>query len=169
MPGSGHMGNDAIKAKVQSGEVSQDKVDDSALRVLTPMFANNVFDKVNNNTQENNVTTLANNKLAWDLAAQSIVLLKNDGLFPLKPAGPLKIAVIGDQAKSPTVHGGGSGTVVPYYTSTPWAAIRERLGFKPPKPQPSNCSDGHFEAGWASAASPTRPVRAVRRVPRCLG
>ena len=112
MPGSDHMGNAAIKAKVNSGDVKQDKVDDAALRVLTPMFAMGVFDKPNNNTQENNVTSLANNKLARDLAAQSIVLLKNDGnLFPLKSSGPIKLALIGDQAKSPTVHGGGSGTV----------------------------------------------------------
>ena len=56
MPGSDHMGSDAIAAAVSSGDVPKTRVDDGAMRVLTPLFAVGVFDDNNTNTQANNVT-----------------------------------------------------------------------------------------------------------------
>ena len=47
-------------------------------------------------------------------------------MLPLTPGA--KLALIGKQAKQPTVHGGGSGSVVPYYTSAPFAAIAAAVG-----------------------------------------
>merc|ERR1712000_566688 len=38
------------------------------------------------------------------------------------------IVVVGDQAKNPTVHGGGSGKVDPKYTAKPWDSIRAHSG-----------------------------------------
>ena len=76
------------------------------------------------------------------------MLLKNEkNLLPLNANNGLKVALIGAQAKAPTVHGGGSGQVVPYYTSAPFDAIRAKLGLPPPQPAKNNCSDGNFETG----------------------
>merc|ERR1711998_343634 len=108
MPGSGHMG-DKLADMVKNGEVSMDKVDDSAVRNMWPYFAMGLFDTENPNTQDNDVTTDEHNKLARDLAAASTVLLKNDGILPISDANSKSIVVVGDQAKNPIVHGGGSG------------------------------------------------------------
>merc|ERR1712070_1098214 len=116
MPKSNFMG-DKLAAMVQSGEVSMDKVDDSAVRNMWPYFAVGLFDKENNNTKDNNVTTPEHNRLARDLASASTVLLKNDGALPI--SGTKNIVVIGDEAMNPIVHGGGSGRVEPYYVVSP--------------------------------------------------
>ena len=81
MPGSSHMG-DALAAQVKSGKVTMDKVNDSTLRILTPMFQMGLFDEPwisNNGSLSNNVTSEEHNKLARSIAAEGMVLLKNDG------------------------------------------------------------------------------------------
>ena len=149
MPGSSFMNDTALAAAVGAGTVSMDRIDDGAARILTPLFAVGTFDVPNPNTQENNVSTAAHTALARSLAAQSIVLLKNQGgVLPLKSSG-LKLALIGHTARSPVVHGGGSGQVVPAYVPTMEAAIRNKLGLPaPPPPPPSNCSAGHYDVGY---------------------
>jgi beta-glucosidase len=77
MPGAGWMGA-RLTAAVHAGNVSLAKVDDSARRILTPMFAVGLFDAPNTNTKLNNVTSPEHNALARSLAARSVVLLKND-------------------------------------------------------------------------------------------
>ena len=157
MPGQQHMSNDAIAAAVSGGTVSEERVDDGALRVLTPLFAVGAFDTPNNNTADSNVTTAAGVALARQLAAESIVLLKNDAAtLPLAAGGgngggtgggnggaPLKVALIGKTAIDPVVHGGGSGSVSPSFVPSPLDSIRARLGLPgaPPVP-PANCSGG---------------------------
>jgi beta-glucosidase-like glycosyl hydrolase len=42
---------------MDTGAVSSERIDDGALRILTPLFKVGAFDKINNNTQENNVTS----------------------------------------------------------------------------------------------------------------
>ena len=63
------------------------------------------------------VTSLEHFALARQLAAESCVLLKNDGVLPLKleDGEKLKIALVGQaaSAKSAIFGGGGSGAVVP--------------------------------------------------------
>lgn len=53
------------------------------------------------------------NEIALDIARQGIVLLKNDGVLPLKTGRRLTIAVIGGHAKEGIVCGTGSGAVAP--------------------------------------------------------
>ena len=69
------------------------------------------------------------------------MLLKNEGsLLPLDKHKLGSIAVIGAEAADPTVGGGGSGSYLPYYKSTPLAAIRQRFtGLVPAPPPPSSC------------------------------
>ena len=45
------------------------------------------------------LTHSENRQLAYDIACKSLVLLKNDGILPLKASG-LKLAVIGPNADS---------------------------------------------------------------------
>merc|ERR1712232_423233 len=130
---------------VQSGEVSMEKVDDSAVRNMWPYFAMGLFDKPNTNTKSNNVTTSEHNNLARELAIAGTVLLKNEGVLPINLKADKTIVVIGDKAKNPTVHGGGSGHVDPYYVANPFDSIRARVGIAPAPPPKNNCSGGVFE------------------------
>lgn len=90
------------------------------------------------------VTSPSNSQLARNLSAQATVLLKNNGVLPLKPGK--KVVLIGDDATTPFVHGGGSGSVQPTYTVSPFDAISQRNGGKIPKsgpprdPRPTKCT-----------------------------
>ncbi|CEP22987.1 BGL1 [Cyberlindnera jadinii] len=65
------------------------------------------------------------------LAADAIVLLKNeDGVLPLKREET--VAVIGPNAKVSAYAGGGSASLLPYYTVTPYEGIANKLGSEPP-------------------------------------
>ncbi len=60
------------------------------------------------------------------LASECIVLLKNKGgLLPLKEDKVKKIAVIGPNAKTGIISGGGSAALKPTYVVTPWDGIVE--------------------------------------------
>ncbi len=143
MPKGGFM--DSIEAAVKAGTVSQAQVDDSALRILTPLFAVGAFDTPTQGSLSANVTSPEANALARELARAATVLLKNEkeGL-PLSADKIKKIAVIGAEATNPTVHGGGSGHVDPPYVVAPLDAIRAKMGLPPRAPAVSNCSEQNW-------------------------
>ena len=91
MPGGVWFGK-RLAAAVAAGNVTVAKIDDSVLRILTPMFAVGQFDTPNPNKGDTNVTSAAHSHMARVLAAQSVVLLQNevaaDGPLPM-PALPL--------------------------------------------------------------------------------
>jgi beta-glucosidase len=122
---SGAFFGDKLKQDVEAGTIPLGAVDDAVARVLTPMFAIGLFDRpANNNTLENVVTSLAQSDIARDVAAQSMVLLKNIGnLLPFPQQKPIKIAVMGMGAVAPIVGGGGSGAVFPSHVVTPYQAL----------------------------------------------
>ncbi|MES2170920.1 MAG: glycoside hydrolase family 3 C-terminal domain-containing protein [Actinomycetota bacterium] len=65
----------------------------------------------------------AHHQLARDAAAQSIVLLRNEGgILPLDPARP--VAVVGEFARTPRYQGAGSSQVVPTRLDNALDAIR---------------------------------------------
>lgn len=93
-------GEDLIKA-LQAGEVSLETIDLSVSRHLQKKFELGLFE--NPYVDEGKVLevfeTGANRSLAFEIACQSMVLLKNDGILPLSP-GYNKLAVIGPNADS---------------------------------------------------------------------
>eukprot|EP00750_Incisomonas_marina_P012704 INCI17143.13.p1 GENE.INCI17143.13~~INCI17143.13.p1 ORF type:complete len:517 (+),score=92.56 INCI17143.13:524-2074(+) len=147
MPGASFMGEAEVQNLLNNGSVSQSKVDDSVLRMLTPMFEFGVFDTPNNGTTGANVTSEAHSVAARTISSASTVLLKNDGVLPLS-ATTNSIAIIGKEAAFPTTHGGGSGQVFPGYVATPLWSVRNKLAFPQPSLPKSNCSDGNFEVGF---------------------
>lgn len=127
-PGAKFMG-DALLAEVRSGAVPEAVVDASARRVLQPMYEYGIFEHAgqweNLSRRSLDVTSPAHSALARRLAAAAAVLARNEGALPV-PAAARRIAVIGDQAREPTVHGDGSGAVFPTYVVSPLRAIQER-------------------------------------------
>jgi len=111
------------------------------LRILTPYYALGIM--ANPPTPDRNLganaTSDAHNNLARELAEQSTVLLKNDGgLLPANPNTVKNVVVLGDDT---TVHGAGSGGVIPPYIITPFIGVYNLLNgpYNPP-PRVANCT-----------------------------
>ncbi len=123
-----------LKEQVESGEVSIKTVDDAVRRILNVKAALGLFDdpyRYCNPEREKELTlTEENLRFARKLSAESMVLLKNDGVLPLETEG--KIAVIGALADSADDLLGswrGAGEVQ-HIPATILGAIREKVGEK---------------------------------------
>lgn len=93
-----------IVAAVKGGSLSEDVLDIAVRRVLE-MVEKYVSNKAENATYDKE----AHHQLAKKMACDSAVLLKNDGILPLKEGQ--KIAVIGEFASNPRIQGGGSSHI----------------------------------------------------------
>jgi len=93
--------------------VPPSRLDDMALRVLTPMFRAGLFDgPAPNGREDANVTSAQHSALARSLAAAGTVLLQNRaGVLPLTAAPAVKtLLVLGDACgPAPQCCGTGSG------------------------------------------------------------
>ncbi len=121
-----------------AGTVPESRLDDMIVRMLTPMFALNLFttgaDPSLRNTSSY-VRSPEHDALAQTLARRSITLLKNEGgLLPVSPTNLRSVVVLGDQN---TVTGEGSGGVVIPYIITPTAGIASYLN---PNPATGRCT-----------------------------
>lgn len=66
--------------------------------------------------------------LMLKLAAESVVLLKNDcNLLPLQPHNLKKIAIVGGNAQAVVLSGGGSAALKPSYFVSPYQGILNAL------------------------------------------
>ncbi|MBE0679732.1 MAG: glycoside hydrolase family 3 C-terminal domain-containing protein, partial [Bacteroidales bacterium] len=70
----------------------------------------------------------AQQKVAYDVASKSIVLLKNDGVLPLKLVGKPVIAVIGANATQKMASGGLGAGVKALYEVTPLEGLTKKVG-----------------------------------------
>lgn len=116
MPGPGAADVCALIEAVKSGALPEETLDrrvEELLRVA-----------MREKPARRNVDFPAHHALARQAAAESIVLLKNDGgLLPLR-AGQ-RVAVIGDFARAPRYQGAGSAKVVPTKLETPLDCLRQ--------------------------------------------
>ncbi|HEY1207474.1 MAG: glycoside hydrolase family 3 C-terminal domain-containing protein [Bryobacteraceae bacterium] len=108
MPESTHFGA-ALKKAVESGEVSQARLDNMLHRVFRSEFAVGVFD----NPPDRRVPDVFHGlEVAERVAEQTMVLLKNaNGQLPLAASNLRSIAVIGSHADAGVLSGGGSAQV----------------------------------------------------------
>ncbi len=106
MPSSSGAGTKKIVEAVGNGTLDESVVDERALKVLE--LIKKASDGAKKCYQYNDAD---DQPLARKIASQSMVLLKNNGILPLKKQG--KIAVIGDFAKNPRYQGAGSSQINP--------------------------------------------------------
>ena len=118
-----------VHGQVTNGTVPMAVLDDKVTRILTAMYAIGLFDRAPTGNINNNVTSVAHNQLARDIAGKAAILLKNDDkTLPLQAGTAVKsIAVIGNACSAAAITGGcGSGSVVPPYIITPLQGITNR-------------------------------------------
>ena len=118
-----------LQAEVENGTIPASVLDRSVARILTPLFAVGLFDAPNpNHDDSRNVSTPESMAVARELAENSTILLQNrNGLIPISAETVKRIVIVGQGAKNPIVHGGGSGLVDPSYLPPPLAAISGRF------------------------------------------
>ncbi len=106
MPSSSGAGAAKIVAAVKDGTLDEKVVNERALNVLR------LIKKCADGAQKDYAyNDLDDQSFAKKVAAQSMVLLKNNGILPLDRSK--KIAVIGELARTPRYQGAGSSHIVP--------------------------------------------------------
>ena len=145
-PGKNFFG-DALQKAVESGEVSQDEINEHVHRILRTIFATGLFD----NPVVKQVPDIEGGYgIAQKLAEKSIVLLKNERhILPLEGAGMHSVVLIGGHADVGVLTGGGSAQV-----DAPGGSV-----VPPPPPQPGANPMANFvrRQVWL----PSSPLRAL--------
>jgi len=114
-----------LLAAVKAGQVSEKTIDDKVSRILWLIY----HTSLSTNHPKGSIVTPEHAKSAYDIASESIVLLKNDKhLLPLKTSAVKKIAVIGDNAVRTFALGGYGAGVKAKYEVTALEGIRSRFG-----------------------------------------
>jgi beta-glucosidase len=127
MPGSRYLGEallDSVKAGVVTEEVINQRVRE-ILRVrmaIKPVPADQANKEITSKPEQQ--------KIAYDVASKSIVLLKNDGVLPLDLSKKPVIAVIGANATQTMGLGGMGAGVKTLYEVTPLEGLKNRIGDK---------------------------------------
>ena len=143
MPGPTGPWGDSLVTAVQATGVSLAAVDDKVLRLLRLAARVGALE----GTSPKPVPEPDIDAVLRDIAADGMVLVRNDGVLPLLSAGELpppgglpsvgalpsagelrRVAVVGPLADMQPAHGGGSATVVPDHAVTPLDGLRFALG-----------------------------------------
>ena len=128
MPTSDYMGQ-ALLDSVKAGIVSEKIIDQRVREILRVRLAIEPVPA----DEANKVMTAQpkNAEMTYQIAAQSIVLLKNEGsLLPIDFSKVKTIAVIGDNADKKMSNGGVGAGVKALYEITPLEGLKNRIGDK---------------------------------------
>jgi len=128
MPGPARWMGENVLKMVQSGELSEDIIDDKVCRLLRTIIRAGAFE--NPELQLESTTDKSEHRMiVRQAASEAIVLLKNEGdLLPITAEKFKSIAVIGHNALHPPIMGGGSSQVSPHKFNSPLKAISEHAG-----------------------------------------
>jgi len=128
MPTSDYMGL-ALLDSVKAGIVSEKVIDQRVREILRVRM---VIDPVPAEKANKQMTGQPENaQITYEVAAQSVVLLKNEGnILPIDLGKVKTIAVIGDNADKKMSNGGVGAGVKALYEITPLAGLKNRIGDK---------------------------------------
>ena len=128
MPNSQYLGQ-ALLDSVAAGAVSEKVIDERVREILRVRM---VIDPVPEDKANVEITCKPEQaQISYEVATQSIVLLKNEGgLLPVDLNKVKTIAVIGDNADKIMATGGVGAGVKALYEITPIAGLRNRVGDK---------------------------------------
>lgn len=118
MPGPQAHRVKAVIEAVREGKLDEAVLNESVRRILTIAF------KAKETPKKGTFNIGAHHELAAKIAAESMVLLKNNGLLPLK--GQQHIAVVGQSAEKAHFQGGGSSRINPTKVAVPFMELEAR-------------------------------------------
>jgi beta-glucosidase len=127
MPGPTRDRGEKLLAAVRSGAVPEAAVRACARRVLRLIASVGAFDDPEIHP-ERAIDRPEHRALIRRAGAEGTVLLKNDGILPLDPAIAGKLALIGPNAGTARIMGGGSAQLNPHYSVSPFEGIAAALG-----------------------------------------
>jgi beta-glucosidase len=126
MPGPGRLlCRPGVLDALARGDLDLAELDDKAGRLLAAILH---YGRAEDAEPEaiRDLDTAENREVALAVAEESIVLLKNrDGILPLDPARIRRVLVVGPNAATARLGGGGSASVTPFYAVSPLDGIRE--------------------------------------------
>jgi beta-glucosidase len=121
MPGPSRWRGDALMHAVTAGKVKKSELNDR-VRAVLGLVNSGIRSGISENAAELTLDRPEDRALAREVAAQSQVLLKNEqNVLPFSKEK--RIAVIGPNSKIATISGGGSASLTPYYTVTPFEGV----------------------------------------------
>ena len=120
MPGPQDQRVQAVIEAVRSGELDEAILDESVRRILGVVF------KAKQTPKGGSFDVDAHHELAHKIATEGMVLLKNNGILPLKDHQ--HIAVIGRAAESAHFQGGGSSHINPTRVAVPFKELQAQAG-----------------------------------------
>lgn len=123
MPRAQYFKKELIKPLIESGVVTEAEIDEKVCNILQTLIAFGFLDRpqLDKNISEDNQYS---RETAYKMASESAVLLKNDGILPLKPGRKTKTVILGPNADVIPC-GGGSGKVSPLYSISLYAGMQE--------------------------------------------
>ena len=145
MPSSNGIYDKEIVAAVEDGSLDEAVLDQAVERILNIIF------EYTDHREEQEFTLEADHALAKKIAAESMVLLKNDSILPLKETE--KIAFIGEYAQKPRFQGGGSSHINSFRVSNALDAVSGNPNVTYAKGFPAN--DDIYDAALAKEALET--------------
>jgi beta-glucosidase len=120
MPGPKERRVKAVVDAVRAGNLDEAVLNESVRRILRIVF------KAAETPKGGRFDVAAHHALARQIAAEGIVLLKNNGILPLQ--NPRRIAVIGYSAQTPHFQGGGSSHINPTQIDIPFIELQKQAG-----------------------------------------
>ena len=126
MPGPARYRGETLLKAYRDGKVSADALREASLRLLRLIDRVGAFDDpvIPPERADDRPEVRA---LIRRAGAEGVVLLKNNGVLPLHPQAGSTIAVIGPNAATAQIMGGGSAQINPHYRVTPLDALRESV------------------------------------------
>ncbi len=127
MPDQKYLGQ-ALIDSVKAGKVSEEIINQRVREILRVRLAIKPIPAEKANKEM--TSQPAQQKIAYEVASKSIVLLKNEGVLPLKLENKPVIAVIGANATQIMASGGLGAGVKTLYEVTPLEGLKNRIGDK---------------------------------------
>lgn len=127
MPDKKYFGQ-ALLDSVKAGKVSEEIINQRVREILRVRLAIKPISEKEANTEM--TSQPAQQKIAYEVACKSIVLLRNDGILPLQLKNKPVIAVIGANATQIMASGGMGAGVKTLYEVTPLEGLKNRIGEK---------------------------------------
>ncbi|GAA5898000.1 hypothetical protein JCM6882_003304 [Rhodosporidiobolus microsporus] len=131
MPGPTRFRGDLASHLINAGKIELETLNERAYAVLQVVQRSiqSDIENVRNNRQPERPSDNAQDRQSCrEVTSDTIVLLKNDNnILPLKKKEIKKLAVLGPNAKTRTVSGGGSAYLTASYVITPLEGIKEAV------------------------------------------